>query len=198
MRHHGRSQAHVCSPLLRAERFVPAPRQGMGRALGHRSGFRPQSTALRLGDLWKGMQCLDHAKGASALQAGLIECGATALFLFFTIGTITSGRSQSGSTRRGLSTLQQAIHGRGAPDEVFLENNHSLLPVLRSRKSPSRLPPFAPLSCMSHFAQAAELPTTHRRQETLLGWPELRRDLVCYRFRILQTSLWPSASPSLC
>ena len=25
------------------------------------------------------------------LQAGFIECGATALFLFFTIGTITSG-----------------------------------------------------------------------------------------------------------
>ena len=32
------------------------------------------------------------------LQAGLIECGATALFLFFTIGTITSGRSQAGKT----------------------------------------------------------------------------------------------------
>ena len=28
---------------------------------------------------------------AFVAQAGFIECGATALFLFFTIGTITSG-----------------------------------------------------------------------------------------------------------
>ena len=34
---------------------------------------------------------------ASVLQAGLIECGATALFLFFTIGTITSGDARKNS-----------------------------------------------------------------------------------------------------
>ncbi len=35
----------------------------------------------------------------SLLQAALIECGATALFLFFTIGTITSGMSHSRKDR---------------------------------------------------------------------------------------------------